>query len=64
MYPKIQEKVIDEIFNVLGKTKRDIEEYDLDKLTFLDMVIKDVLRLFPVAPFIIRKTTEKINMGE
>lgn len=63
MYPEIQRKVVDEIHNVLGRNKRDIEEHDLPKLEYLDMVIKDVLRLFPVAPFIIRKSMEEFDLG-
>lgn len=63
MYPEIQNKVVDEIHSVLGRTKRNIEEVDLSKLEYLDMVIKEVLRLFPIAPFIIRKLQEEYILG-
>lgn len=63
MYPKVQEKVINEIYSVLGNAKREISEYDLPKLEYLDMVIKEALRLFPVSPFILRKSLEEYSLG-
>ncbi|KAJ8931505.1 hypothetical protein NQ314_015578 [Rhamnusium bicolor] len=61
MYPNIQNKVAEEIFNVVGD--RDIEETDLDRLVYLDMVIKDVLRLFPIAPYIAREAAQDYQLG-
>ncbi|KAJ8921983.1 hypothetical protein NQ315_008620 [Exocentrus adspersus] len=60
MYPNIQNKVVEEIFSVVGD--RDVEEADLVKLTYLDMVIKDVLRLFPIAPFIAREASQDFQL--
>ncbi|KAJ8976119.1 hypothetical protein NQ317_019384 [Molorchus minor] len=60
MYPTIQNKVVDEILNIVGM--RDIEEADLGRLEYLDMVIKDVLRLFPIAPFIAREATQDFQL--
>lgn len=62
MYPDIQNRVIEEIVTVVGE--RDIEESDLGKLIYLDMVIKDVLRLFPIAPFIAREASQDFQLGE
>lgn len=54
---------MEEIIDILGNTKRDIEETDLVRLEYLDMVLKDVLRLFPCAPFILRKSSEDFQLG-
>lgn len=62
-YPDVQNKLIEEIYNVLGKEKRDVEEQDLPKLEYMEMVLKEVLRLFPIAPFIVRKSLEEFELG-
>ncbi|KAJ8935057.1 hypothetical protein NQ318_002686 [Aromia moschata] len=62
MYPNIQKKAADEIFSVIGE--RDIEETDINRLDYLDMVIRDVLRLFPIAPFIAREATQDFQLDE
>lgn len=36
---------------------------DLGQLTYLDMCIKDVLRLSPIAPFIMRQPYENFEIG-
>ncbi|CAH1183262.1 unnamed protein product [Phaedon cochleariae] len=64
MYPHIQSKVVEEILDVVGGKDKDIEEKHLDKLTYLDMVIKDVLRLFPIAAFIVRKAEEDFLLDD
>lgn len=64
MQPHVQNKVIEEINNILSNNKRDITEGDLVKLEYLDMVLKDVLRLFPCAPFILRKSSDDFQLGD
>jgi cytochrome P450 len=62
MYPKIQDKVIEEIHHVLGN-KNQLELDDLSKLVYQEMCIRDVLRLFPIAPFIMRTSAEDFQIG-
>lgn len=53
-----------EIQTVLGDTARELVTYeDITKLSFLDRCVKDVLRLFPIAPYIIRKSYEDFQIG-
>ncbi|KAJ8924048.1 hypothetical protein NQ315_006825 [Exocentrus adspersus] len=56
MYPEYQTKAVKEIKSVIGTTPRQLNLDELNKLTYLDMCIKDVMRLFPIAPFILRRT--------
>ncbi|XP_068910329.1 cytochrome P450 4C1-like [Tenebrio molitor] len=55
MYPDYQERVVQEIDNVFGNC-RAVAVEDIGKLAYLDMCVKDVFRLFPIAPYILRKT--------
>ncbi|CAH1107621.1 unnamed protein product [Psylliodes chrysocephalus] len=61
MHPHIQETVSKEIYDIIGD-KHDIHESNIDKLEYLDMVIKDVLRLFPIASFLVRKSEKEVTM--
>ncbi|CAK1604014.1 unnamed protein product [Parnassius mnemosyne] len=55
MYPKIQDRVFQELQEVFGYSDRPLVKKDLINLKYLDMVVKESLRLFPPVPFIIRK---------
>nr|KYP67580.1 Cytochrome P450 750A1 family [Cajanus cajan] len=50
--PRAMKKVQMELETVVGM-KRKVEESDLDKLEYLDMVIKESMRIHPVAPLLI-----------
>ncbi|XP_011310560.1 cytochrome P450 4C1 [Fopius arisanus] len=61
MYPEVQEKIRQEINNVC---KSDyISESEVSDLVYLEMVIKECLRLFPVGPVLPRKITEDIKLS-
>ncbi|XP_058731454.1 cytochrome P450 71AU50-like [Vicia villosa] len=61
--PRVMEKVQNELKTIVG-TKRKVEESDLDKLEYLDMVIKESLRLHPVAPLLIPHQSSEDCMVE
>ncbi|PNY01177.1 cytochrome p450 [Trifolium pratense] len=50
--PRVMKKAQNELETVVGM-KRKVEESDLNKLEYLDMVIKESLRFHPVAPLLI-----------
>ncbi|XP_052738532.1 cytochrome P450 4C1-like [Bicyclus anynana] len=54
-YPDVQQKVHEEMEEVFGDSKRPLEKEDLPNLKYLERVVKESLRLFPPAPFILRK---------
>ncbi|XP_013141073.1 PREDICTED: uncharacterized protein LOC106105328 [Papilio polytes] len=62
LYPNVQEKLYQELLDVLGSSDRPIVKEDLLKLKYLDRVMKESLRLFPPVPFIIRKVLEDISL--
>ncbi|KAG2716511.1 hypothetical protein I3760_03G129700 [Carya illinoinensis] len=51
-HPRVMKKLQKEMENVVG-LKRMVEEADLDRLEYLDMVVKETLRLHPVAPLLL-----------
>ncbi|XVF09638.1 hypothetical protein REPUB_Repub07fG0111300 [Reevesia pubescens] len=51
-HPRVKSRLQKELESVVGMN-RMVEEADLAKLTYLDMVLKETSRLHPVAPFLI-----------
>ncbi|CAL2255120.1 unnamed protein product [Prunus armeniaca] len=51
-HPKAMKKVQKELENVVGLDKM-VEESDLEKLDYLNMVVKETFRLHPVAPLLV-----------
>ncbi|KAK0084296.1 hypothetical protein PV325_007291 [Microctonus aethiopoides] len=63
MHIEEQEKVRREIITIFG-TDGDVMEEDLGKLKYTEMVIKEVIRLFPVGPFLSREATDDLKLDE
>ncbi|XP_050452061.1 cytochrome P450 4C1-like [Cataglyphis hispanica] len=65
-FSEIQEKVYQELREIYGTktpTSTPIKYEDLQRMNYLENVIKETMRLFPVAPLIGRKLTEDLNIG-
>ncbi|XP_060524874.1 cytochrome P450 4c3-like [Cylas formicarius] len=61
-YPEYQTKVFDEIVRVVGRDEALRQEH-LPKLEYMDMFLKEVLRLFPIGPFIVRVASDDANIA-
>jgi hypothetical protein len=62
LYPTIQEKLYNEMHTVLCNNNNNdsdkeiiITKHHISQMKYLDAVIKESMRLYPVAPFIVRK---------
>lgn len=60
-YPNIQKKVFEEIESVFGNEKTSMQ--DLNNLNYLELVIKESMRIFPSIPFIGRVLSEEMTAG-
>ncbi|MEU6820461.1 cytochrome P450 [Streptomyces atriruber] len=61
-HPDVAERVTGELDRVLGD--RSAPDYgDLRELTYLDMVLKESMRLYPPGPYGARETTEAMVLG-
>ncbi|MEU8123783.1 cytochrome P450 [Spirillospora sp. NPDC049024] len=62
-HPDAAERVVEELDRVLGD--RSVPEYgDLKQLTYLDMVLRETMRLYPPGPYGAREATEDLVLGE
>ncbi|KAI5633497.1 cytochrome p450 domain-containing protein [Phthorimaea operculella] len=58
-----QEKLYAEIKSVMGDDDRPITDEDLKQMPYLEMVFKEILRLYPIGAILQRTITEDIQMG-
>lgn len=63
IYPEVQQKVYEEICQVYNDDAIEIDNDNLGQLKYLDMVIKETLRLFSPIPISARETIEELDIG-
>ncbi|XP_031638168.1 cytochrome P450 4c21-like [Contarinia nasturtii] len=60
MHSKVEQRVMDELNDVLGDhpADDDLTMDQINQMTYLEQVIRETLRLYPVAPVLLRHCTE------
>ncbi|KAF6200315.1 hypothetical protein GE061_006618 [Apolygus lucorum] len=58
---EIQEKVYQEQYDIFGDEIREVSTEDLNKMTYLEMVIKETLRRFPTVPMLMRTLQQDVQ---
>ena len=61
MHQDVQEKAYEEALLTQGE---EFNEGLLNRLEYMDRVIKETFRLFPIIPLTFRKATEDIQIGK
>ncbi|CAH0685896.1 unnamed protein product [Chilo suppressalis] len=59
-HPDCQEKLYNEIKSILGDSDRDVTDDDLKRMPYMEMVLKEVARLFPIGAILQRTVAEDI----
>lgn len=59
----VQNKLREEIINAFQERSSNITYQDLKKLPYLELVIKETLRLYPSVPFFSRSLNEDAVLG-
>lgn len=62
MYPEIQERVYKELIDVYDTDSSESSLEDIGKLNYMEMVIKETMRLLPVGPFLARECQAKTQI--
>ncbi|KAF0760023.1 cytochrome P450 4C1-like [Aphis craccivora] len=62
IHPEIQDKVYDEIFEVLGDGDQTITIEDTVKLVYLEQCIRETLRLYPIGPLLLRQLQDDVKI--
>ncbi len=62
--PNVQKRLQEELADVFGDSKRHATHEDLNKLIYLECVLKESLRLFPSVPYVLRDSTGDTKLGK
>lgn len=63
MHQEVQQRVVDELRDNLTDNE-DFNDETLGKMKYLEMVIKECLRLFPLPAISVRYASKDIQLGE
>ncbi|KAL9697754.1 hypothetical protein quinque_001195 [Culex quinquefasciatus] len=62
LYPRVQQKLYNEIAQIIPDKSCNITQQTLQDLPYLDMVLKETLRLCPTIPNIARETIRTVSI--
>lgn len=63
MFPEKQEKLSNELQEVFDSTEQEVTDDHLSKLNYLQMVIKEALRICPAVPLVAKGLSEPMEIG-
>lgn len=63
MYPEIQERVFQEIKAAHSSQYSETDNEAMTKLNYLEMVVRETMRILPVGPFLGRECLEDVKIS-
>lgn len=63
MHPEFQNRVVAELRSILKNVDDPVTKEHIPLLTFMKLVIKESMRLFPTGPYLARETTEDLPIN-
>lgn len=63
MHPEYQEKVFEELLNIMPNSDVDLNPTLINKMVYLDQCIREAQRLFPTVPLIGRDSNETVYLN-
>jgi cytochrome P450 len=63
-YPEVQDKIFEELQSVFCSVDEEVTDEHLKQLTYLDLVIKEVMRFWTPVPHIARSLNKDMELGE
>lgn len=64
IHQDVQSKVVDELRQIFDSTDGEVNEEALGEMKYLEMVIKECLRLFPLPCMTIREVTQDLKLSK
>ncbi|XP_045780381.1 cytochrome P450 4C1-like [Maniola jurtina] len=61
-YANVQDEIWKELHVVFGDDDRDVTKQDLSQLVYLEAVLKESMRIYPIAPYVIRHLDTDIKL--
>lgn len=63
MHPRVQEKLFDELQQVFQSKDEEVTEEKIESCVYLDLVVKESMRVWPSIPFLARTLNEEVDFG-
>ncbi|XP_055541949.1 cytochrome P450 4C1-like [Wyeomyia smithii] len=64
MHPQVQDKLVAELETVFGNNRDQITSEQLQQLKYMEIVLKESMRLFPVTTILGRKTCNEVQLDQ
>lgn len=63
MHPRVQNKLFDELQQVFQSKSEEVTEEKIESCVYLDLVVKEAMRVWPSIPFLVRTLNEEVDFG-
>ncbi|KPJ21347.1 Cytochrome P450 4C1 [Papilio machaon] len=63
-YPKVQDRIFEELYNIFGNDDRDVTKQDLSQLVYLEAVLKETMRVYPIVPVTMRWLDRNVKLSK